>query len=91
MTSSPIAAANFTPANHTDAARGLLGYLTITLDAGVVIDGVALRRTLDDRVVLSWPAHRAGRRRACVRPVDDDARRRLEAEVLALLGTEAQP
>lgn len=73
----------------TDAQRatGLLAWLTIETER-LVLDSVQLRRTLDGRHVLSWPERRdaGGRKHAVVRPVDDDARRAIEAAIFEQLG-----
>ena len=53
----------------------------------VVVDGIALRRTSRGQLALSYPHRRAsnGRTFNLIRPVDDRARRELEARVLAAL------
>jgi hypothetical protein len=79
-----IANLRATPASDADAARGLLGYLKFEYGS-LVVDGVTLRRRVDGTLGLSWPERtdRAGRRHALLRPLDDNARRELEAAVLA--------
>jgi hypothetical protein len=79
-----IANLRATPASDADAARGLLGYLRFELGS-VIVDGVTLRRHSDGTLGLSWPERtdRQGRRHPFVRPIDDAARRELEAAVLA--------
>lgn len=74
-------------APDAEARTGLLGYLSIEYH-DLVLDGVVLRRTADGRYALSFPARadRAGRRHAYIRPVDDDARRAIEREILGQLG-----
>ncbi|MFG0319484.1 MAG: hypothetical protein ACF8XB_19595 [Planctomycetota bacterium JB042] len=65
-------------------ARGLLGWASFR--HGVLrLDGVAVRRTRDGRLVLSFPVRhdRAGRQHDVVRPADATARRTIEADVLA--------
>jgi len=76
----------FTPVSPRDRAGGLLGWVSFSV-AGLRIEGVAVRRTLDGQLTLSWPCRhdRHGRRHSVVRPVDDDARRRLEAAIFAEL------
>ena len=73
----------FTPANLDDKRRGLLGYVACDLNGQVGIDGIAVRRTLDGRHVLSFPARRdrAGAKHSIVWPVDDDAREDMERQV----------
>ena len=52
------------------------------------IDGAAIRRTRGGRLVLSFPAKRGrnGREWPFVRPIDDETRRSIEAQVFAALG-----
>lgn len=77
-----------------DERQGLLGYLTIFYGA-VLIDGVTVRRTAEGRLALSFPERRdsKGRRHSVVRPIDDDARRAIEAAVFgqATMVSEVQP
>jgi len=65
-----------------DERSGLLGYLSIFYGA-MVIDGVTVRRTADGRIALSFPEKRdgKGRRHSVVRPIDDQARKAIEAAV----------
>jgi hypothetical protein len=79
-----IANLRATPASDADAARGLLGYLRFEYGS-LLVDGVTLRKHADGTLGLSWPERtdRAGRRHALLRPLDDSARRELEAAVLA--------
>ena len=74
----------FTPASADLASRGLLGWITCTLDHSLVLDGIALRRTRRGRLSLSWPARRdgAGRDHHVVRPLHDHARHVLEQQIL---------
>jgi DNA-binding cell septation regulator SpoVG len=67
---------------------GLLGWIRFTLNDLVVVDGVALRRTRDGRIVLSFPrrADRHGNVHYDCRPVDNVAREAIQVEVLAALG-----
>lgn len=67
---------------------GLLGWVSFTLNDGVRLDGIALRRAADGRLVLSFPERRdgAGRRHPYIRPVDDEARRTIEQEILTAIG-----
>lgn len=76
----------FTPTSDADAARGMLAF--VRCDYGPLrIDGVVLRRTEDQRLVLSWPERRdrQGRAHPIVRPLNDGARQHLEAAVLVEL------
>jgi hypothetical protein len=73
------------------AGTGLLGFVTARY-GDLLLDGIAVRRTRDGRVVLSWPSRRdsRGRDHSVVRPCGDDARQALEAAILGALGLSAQ-
>ncbi|MBZ0153296.1 MAG: hypothetical protein K8J09_17360 [Planctomycetes bacterium] len=70
-----------------DRRSGLLGFIS-AIYGNILLDGITLRRTADGRFALSFPARtdRSGRRHAYFRPVDDDARKGIEAEILWQLG-----
>lgn len=74
-------------ASDADARDGLIGFLSFFV-GDLIVDNVTLRRTLDGRFALSWPARtdRSGRRHSTVRPVDDEARKQIEQQVFAELG-----
>ena len=82
-----VSAIHFEPAGRTDTVTGLLGWCSFLLNNRVQVDGVAIRRKLDGGLTLSWPARTLadGRRRPCVHPINNDARRDLEAQVLSAL------
>ena len=67
---------------------GLLGFVSFTIAGILRVDGVTARRTLDGRLTLSWPERRdrAGIAHPILRPVNDGARRILEAAVFDALG-----
>lgn len=69
-----------------DRRAGLLGYVDIVV-SGLRIDGVTMRVTADGRLSLSFPSriNKRGERQAIVRPLDDRARRAIEAAVLSQL------
>ena len=69
---------------------GLLGYVTFTLNDLVHIKRVALRRSDRGSLVLRYPKRRllCGHQVEYVVPVDDEVRRAIELQVLALLSTE---
>ncbi len=82
----------WTRGSAEDEQRGLLGYLSLVL-GDVVVDGLTARRTQDGRLVLSWPEKRdrQGRAHPYVRPLNDDARRRIEKAVFgAAVAREAE-
>ena len=66
---------------------GLLGYVGLRL-GDLCLDGLTLRRTTYGELRLSYPARRdrSGRDHPLVRPVDDAARRVIEAQVFEALG-----
>ena len=68
--------------------RGLLGWMSFVLNGTVLIEGVALRRSVEGKYHLSFPVRRerGGRRNFWVRPLDDRARRDIEHQVFAALG-----
>ena len=72
-------------------ADGLLGWVTCTINGQLRLDGIALRRTLQGHLVLSFPAKRdrTGRQHAFVSPVDDQARREIEHAVFSAISLEA--
>jgi hypothetical protein len=78
----------FVVASRDDISRGVLGWVSLTLDGALRLDGIALRRTLDGRLALSFPARRdgSGRQHPFVRPLDDVSRRQIEAQVFRALG-----
>ena len=81
----------FSAAPEDAVKEGLIGFVSFRLNDRLQLDGIALRRTLDGRRVLSFPARRdsAGNQRFYVRPLDDAARRQIEDQVLAALGLAA--
>jgi DNA-binding cell septation regulator SpoVG len=83
-----ITGIRFTPSSDVDRERGLLGFIRCVIDGRLVLDGITLRRTLDNRLTLSFPEREdgLGRRHPIIRPVDDEARRAIEAAILGSLG-----
>jgi len=69
---------------------GLLGWASFTIDDRIRLEGVAVRRTVDRRLVLSFPSRldRQGKKHFLVRPLDDPTRREIEHQVFAQLGLE---
>jgi hypothetical protein len=83
----------FHAATPADTEGGLLGWTNFVLNGAVRIDGVAVRRSVENRPFLSFPERRVSGRRKhfFVRPIDDHARRDIEHQVLRALNLEAQP
>jgi hypothetical protein len=74
-------------ANEAEVRTGLLGYLSVQY-GDLVLDGLVLRRTADNRYAISFPARtdRAGKRHSYIRPIDNAAREAIERELLWQLG-----
>ena len=87
MTDLEIRIRTWVRATDTEIRSGLMGYIMVEYGT-LVLDGIALRRTTDGRLVLSFPARTdgAGRRHPYIRPIDDEARRVIEAAILGELG-----
>jgi DNA-binding cell septation regulator SpoVG len=82
----------FIQATSAEAATGLLGYVSCTLNGVLRLDGLALRRTLSGALALSFPVRidRAGRRHAYIRPLTNEARTTIEAQVFAALALQVE-
>lgn len=78
----------FTAANEADVAAGLLGWVRVTVNDRLRLDGITLRKTASGRAALSFPARRdgSGCQRPYVRPLDDRARRDFESQIFRALG-----
>ena len=78
----PIRVRTWVRGSDEDIRSGLLGYLSIFY-GDLVLDGLTVRRTADGRLTLSFPERRdaRGRRHPYFRPLDDDARQRIEQAV----------
>ena len=65
-----------------DVRSGLLGFVSVFY-GDLVLDGITVRRTAEGRLTLSFPQRRDGRGRShpLFRPVDDDARLRIEKAI----------
>ncbi|MCB9914840.1 MAG: septation protein SpoVG family protein [Planctomycetes bacterium] len=71
-----------------DTRSGLLGFVAFVLNEALRVDGVALRRTADGRLVLSFPARRdrKGQDHPILRPLGDQARESIERQIFEALG-----
>lgn len=80
----------YAPASSRQRSEGLLGWVSFRLAGAFHIDGVALRRTRDGRLALSWPVRRdsRGRHHPLVRPLSDAVRINVERQVFARLREE---
>lgn len=83
----------FSAASAKDAASGLIGWVSFTLNSALVVDGLTVRQTVDGRKTVSFPARRdgAGRDHFYLRPINDVARREIESRILGALGIEDSP
>ncbi len=82
-----IAGLGFVTSTAADQQRGLLGWVTCIVNDALLIDGIAIRRTRDGQLALSFPSRTArdGRKHSIVRPLDDAARQRFEQEIFKAL------
>ena len=79
-----VSAVRFTPACVGDMRTGLLGFVTCAVGDILRLDGVAVRRTREGRLTLSFP--RGHGKYPPVRPLHDEARQALENEILGAIG-----
>lgn len=73
-------------ASDADVRDGLLGWISV--EFGPLLIDVTLRRLASGRLGLSFPSRtsKSGMKHPVVRPVDDAARRAVEAVILGQLG-----
>jgi hypothetical protein len=83
-----ISEVRFTAAPPRDTTGGFLGFVDFVLCGELKISGIALRRTRQGDLRLSFPAKRdsSGQERYFIRPIRDGARLSLERQVIAALG-----
>ena len=82
-----VTAVRFTPAAPDDVASGLIGYVRVTLNGRLLVDGVTVRRSKAGNVGISYPTRRdrEGQRHALLRPLGCGTRAELDAQILAAL------
>ena len=82
----------FKAAPSRDVRTGLVGWISCAVNQALRLDGLVLRRTLEGRLTLSFPARRdsTGRQRFFVRPLDDRARREIEQQIFRALALEPE-
>ena len=85
-----ISAVRFTPADDRMARTGLLGWISFLLDDQVRISGIAVRRTRQGRMTLSFPSRDDGwgLRWPYVQPISAEVCLDLERQVLERLDLE---
>lgn len=81
--SSTVSSVHFLPAGRFERERGLLGWASIEI-GDLHIDAIAVRRTFDGRITLSYPERtdRHGRRHPTARPRDSAAGVSLDRQVI---------
>lgn len=79
--------ATLVAANPADRKTGLLGFIAVTINGRLRIDGLTLRRSMAGRITVSFPEKRdaAGRPIHLVRPLDADTQRSIERQILEQL------
>ncbi len=82
-----ISGVKLTPAPATERSAGLLGWISCTVGEALRLDGLALRRTREGVLTIAFPCRKdgAGRKHYVVRPLDDEARKAIERQVLEQL------
>ena len=80
----------FHTAPALDRARGLLGWVSFVVDGRLRLSSIAVRRTLEGRMALSFPARidGAGNQRFYIRPLDNHTRHEIERQVFQAIGLE---
>lgn len=78
---------SFKRASEAEVASGLGGWLRVTLDEILIVDGITVRVTEGGKLTLSFPARtdRNGLKHPYIRPMDDEVRRSIEAAVFKQL------
>ncbi len=85
-------AVRFTPASPVLLRTGLIGWACFTV-GGLKVYGVAVRRTREGSLALSYPTRRdrSGREHGIVHPIDAKAHAEIERQVLAAIVAEVGP
>lgn len=83
-----VESVRFAAADAAAVNNGLLGWVSLSLNGSLHLDGIAVRRTRGNKLTLSFPYRRdsAGRTHHIVRPLDDRTRREIEKQVFAAVG-----
>ena len=87
MSTVVVADVRFVAASDGELRTGLLGWISMTVASALRLDGIALRRTREGRLTLSFPCRRdaSDRQHFYVRPLDREARRSFEQQVFQAL------
>jgi len=88
--SSGMSSVRFVVSSQSARLQGVLGWISFHTGDGLVVDGLALRRSRSGEYQFAWPGKKDGngRVRHHVRPADDVVRQALEGELLAALFVE---
>ena len=88
-----ISEIKFTSSGPGEKDAGLLGWVACSLNGTIRLDGLALRKTVDDRLTLSFPARRdsAGHQHFFVRPLSHEARLEIQSQIFSALGIDQEP
>lgn len=78
----------YTQTSPEEQRTGLLGWIACTLNGNLHLDGIALRRTMDGELRLSFPARKdsMGTKHFYYHPLHEDARRAIECQIFQTLG-----
>ena len=87
-----VSEVKFRSASPPDQETGLLGWASATY-GGLRLDAIAVRRTCDRKITLSFPSRRdnQGRRHFLVKPLNDASRRDFEHQILSALRIDQEP
>ena len=85
----PITHVTFVRASRRHEREGLLGWVKCVVADTLVLDGIALRRTLAGRLSITFPEREdgAGRRHSYIHPVDRAAAQQIERAIFKALAT----
>ena len=74
----------FSAGSERDVRAGLIGFISCTVNNSLRLDGITLRRTSADELALSFPSRRdrSGQDHPLVRPLGDDVRRSVQAQIM---------
>ncbi len=88
MTSLQLTEIRFTAASEDQVLTGLLGFVSATVNDTLRLEGLTLRRTAMGKLTISYPARadRHGVEHRFFAPVNEEAKRHVEGQILAALG-----
>lgn len=82
----------FIDASPRDVKKGFLGWVSLTLNDSLRLDGISLRRTRDNRLALSFPYRRdkSGHQHNLVLPLGEATRREIEDQIFEALAMKGE-